>query len=787
MKRTLFIAVLLIISFSCCSLNAFAGSDVESPETDVQLISQSDSIIFLADLYYPPYEFVDNNGKSVGFNIDLTRSLMKRLGISRFRIISMDWPDVLKYYDSHPNSVIIGMNWTAKKSQKYTYGPIHNSLTHCVLYRKGSKKITSLSQLAGKKILVESETSMEEMLMAMGFGKEVISVNDYGPAISDLSKGKYDAVVCEGQVARYLLKSLKIKNIKISDMHLPTQRYCFVGRDTALMNKISDMLERMNVDGSYETLTDKWLQNGGDINIPPGVYVIICILIFSALFFAFYSLLLKKRIVSAESELNSRGKQMALALKSSHTVYWELDTRSNKIKTYNDPFLNYEDGKEMDLDEYFRIVKLSDIKDMQLMIDKLKTGSNENLSSDVQLWYPKDGKWHYCQATAAPLKVGQNGVVLKYVGFRRDNTPLVEMGEKMRYFITRMDFVMKESNIQTWKYSPDTDVFKVYSDVHTVVAEIKASDFFARLSAQDKIEARAIYNSIKDGTCKPFSVTRKIDYGGDIGVKFISYNGVPLRDKSGKVTDFFGLRRDVTDLMSIQESLKIEMEKAKEADKLKSAFLANMSHDIRTPLNAIVGFAGLLQEDDDQESKNEYISLINSNSELLLRLVNDILDLSKIEAGAVQIAENKFDMSKCFADTISSVKSKVPAGVKLVENNPYAECIIFSDHQRIAQILTNFITNAIKYTPHGTITASYVYENGGVKIAVSDTGIGIPEEKQHRIFQRFEKLDNFAQGTGLGLSICKAIVDTCGGKIGFTSKENHGSTFWAWIPCRRLT
>jgi signal transduction histidine kinase len=166
-------------------------------------------------------------------------------------------------------------------------------------------------------------------------------------------------------------------------------------------------------------------------------------------------------------------------------------------------------------------------------------------------------------------------------------------------------------------------------------------------------------------------------------------------------------------------------------------------------------------------------------------LVNDILDLSKIEAGAVQIAENEFDMSKCFADTVSSVKSKVPAGVKLVENNPYKECIVFSDRQRISQILTNFITNAIKYTPLGTITVSYVYENGGVKIAVSDTGIGIPEEKQYRIFQRFEKLDNFAQGTGLGLSICKAIVDTCGGKIGFTSKENQGSTFWAWIPCKK--
>jgi len=227
------------------------------------------------------------------------------------------------------------------------------------------------------------------------------------------------------------------------------------------------------------------------------------------------------------------------------------------------------------------------------------------------------------------------------------------------------------------------------------------------------------------------------------------------------------------------------MEKAKEADKLKSAFLANMSHDIRTPLNAIVGFANLLQEKDYTECRDEYTELININSDLLLRLVNDILDLSKIEAGAVQIADQEFDMSMCFTNVLNSVMNRVPVGVKLIENNPYKECIIFSDRQRIAQILMNFITNAIKYTPHGTITASYVYENGGVKMEVSDTGVGIPDNKQHLIFQRFEKLDNFAKGTGLGLSICKAIVDVCGGKIGFFSKENQGSTFWAWIPCKR--
>lgn len=673
MKQTFYIAVLLLISFSCCSLNAFAESYVEGREIEISdarngalsvkdpITSQSDSILFLADMFYPPYEFINSKGESAGFNIDLTRLIMKRLGISKFRIMSMRWPDVLKYYDIHNQSVIIGMNWTVKKSRKYNYGPVHNYLKHCVLYRRGDKRITSLSQLVGKKVLVESGTSMEEMLIAVGLGKDVITVTDYGPGILNLSKGKYDAVVCEEDVANYFLNSLKIKNVRISDMHLPIQRYCFVGRDTALMRRIDNALEMINTDGNFEKLTDKWFPHDDRFYLPAAVYVILAVLFFAALILAFFTWLLGRRVDKAESALSDHGKQMALALKSSGVVYWEIDVKSNILKTYNDPVMNFNDGNETDRDEYFKKVNICDIRDTQLMVDKIKCGSNENLYSEARLWYESDNKWHYCTTTASPLEVGRDGIVTKFVGFRRDNTKLVE----------------------------------------------------------------------------------------------------------------------------VQQELKVEIERAKEADKLKSAFLANMSHDIRTPLNAIVGFANLLQEKDYTECRDEYTELININSDLLLRLVNDILDLSKIEAGAVQIADQEFDMSMCFTNVLNSVMNRVPVGVKLIENNPYKECIIFSDRQRIAQILMNFITNAIKYTPHGTITASYVYENGGVKMEVSDTGVGIPNDKQHLIFQRFEKLDNFAKGTGLGLSICKAIVDACGGKIGFFSKENQGSTFWAWIPCKR--
>ncbi len=232
-----------------------------------------------------------------------------------------------------------------------------------------------------------------------------------------------------------------------------------------------------------------------------------------------------------------------------------------------------------------------------------------------------------------------------------------------------------------------------------------------------------------------------------------------------------------------------ELEKARsraeQSDKLKSAFLANMSHEIRTPLNAIVGFSDLLMVTEDQEEKEEFIQIINANNELLLKLINDILDLSKIEAGSVELKYENFDLAVYFNELAASMHRRVVnPQVRLVPVNPYEACTVRLDKNRLAQILTNFVTNAIKYTSKGTIEMGYEKIDENIRLYVRDTGIGIPEDKKDKVFHRFEKLDEFAQGTGLGLSICKAIVEACRGEIGFESEFDKGSLFWAVLPCQ---
>ncbi|MEG2613893.1 MAG: response regulator [Alistipes sp.] len=239
------------------------------------------------------------------------------------------------------------------------------------------------------------------------------------------------------------------------------------------------------------------------------------------------------------------------------------------------------------------------------------------------------------------------------------------------------------------------------------------------------------------------------------------------------------IQRDVTEEMEYQHNLIMAKEKAEEADKLKSTFLATMSHEIRTPLNAIVGFSQLLSDTTEDEERSEYKQLIETNSEILLKLIGDILDLSKIEAGSVDINRQTLDLTQLCRELYLSFQQRIrnsKVTLKLVD--PYQTCKVRFDRHRFIQIFTNFVTNAIKYTPQGEIVMGYECSPGRVRFYVKDTGIGISEQKKCRIFSRFEKLDDFAQGSGLGLSICKAIADATGAQIGFTSKEGEGSEFW---------
>ena len=235
---------------------------------------------------------------------------------------------------------------------------------------------------------------------------------------------------------------------------------------------------------------------------------------------------------------------------------------------------------------------------------------------------------------------------------------------------------------------------------------------------------------------------------------------------------------DITDLKETEMKLIKARDRAEESDRLKSAFLANMSHEIRTPLNAIVGFSNLLAYAQDESEKQQYISIVEENNELLLQLISDILDLSKIEAGTFEMVCGDIEINPLCEDVVASLQVKVPAGVVLRFEPCPENCHIYSDKNRIHQIISNFVNNAFKFTSSGEIVVSCRRIGKEIEFAVRDTGIGIEPEKQKNIFDRFVKLNTFVHGTGLGLSICKSIVEQLGGRIGVESEPGKGSRFW---------
>ena len=253
-----------------------------------------------------------------------------------------------------------------------------------------------------------------------------------------------------------------------------------------------------------------------------------------------------------------------------------------------------------------------------------------------------------------------------------------------------------------------------------------------------------------------------------------------------KVIELISINYDITDLKQIEEMLVNERDRAEASDRLKSAFLANMSHEIRTPLNAIVGFSSLLASAENVVEKELYNSLISHNNELLLNLINDIIDLSKIEAGYLELHQNWFNLTELLDECVAEYARLLPSGVELLTSYPEHDALVELDKLRIKQILNNFLSNALKNTIRGYVEVFYEIDKHCVRIGVKDTGRGIPQNMLEKIFERFEKLDSFAQGVGLGLSICKSIVDKMNGRIQVYSQLGLGTTFIAELPCHSI-
>lgn len=357
---------------------------------------------------------------------------------------------------------------------------------------------------------------------------------------------------------------------------------------------------------------------------------------------------------------------------------------------------------------------------------------------------------------------------------------IIESYKKIKATQKELSLALNAGKLSSWNYNIKEGLFCKF-DVHIENIEKRSlQSIYESIHPDDRNKFMALLEAVAHKQKLPENrIILRVLENNATDYSYSSFTYSAVEDEAGNVVVITFIQRDITEDIIYQQNLITAKNKAEEADKLKSTFLANMSHEIRTPLNAIVGFSELLTETDDAEEKFEYKQLIETNSEILLKLIGDILDLSKIEVGSIDINRQKLNLCQLCDELYRSFQQRIKNPkviLKLI--NPYTKCVANFDKYRFMQIFTNFATNAIKYTPQGEIVMGYECMPGQVRIYVKDSGIGIPEEKKNRIFSRFEKLDTFTQGTGLGLSICKAIADATGGEVGFKSKANIGSEFW---------
>jgi signal transduction histidine kinase len=454
-------------------------------------------------------------------------------------------------------------------------------------------------------------------------------------------------------------------------------------------------------------------------------------------------------------------------------------------------------------DEFFSKVNLFDMMPFNEVLDRVhpedywacslsivpERNMRVYLEISVHPIYDEKGKLMYISVTANDVTEERN----MYLNVMENDARMKKMNEAIKNYEAELRYMLEASKMQTWRISLERDTLEFYDGLKTVVRSFSLEQLQKIFVDQEHPFVKALSDPAE-------TLKKPLVYVGQMYPvvtqsstenQWVQINCIPEFDKEGNLLGAFGVWRNVNDLMRKQDQLRSETKRANESGEMKTLFLANMTHEIRTPINSIVGFTEVLSALEG-EDKKEVIQIIKNNCDMLLRLINDILTVSSLESGQMDIRPVEVDFAKSFNELFESLRSRVQEpGVEFIKDNPYATLPIKVDVDRVSQVITNFLTNAVKYTHQGHIKLGYHTETRtidgkqleGLYVYCEDTGDGIAPESQPRIFDRFYKVNDFVQGTGLGLSICKAFTDACHGDIGVVSEgKGKGTVFWKWNP-----
>ena len=479
-----------------------------------------------------------------------------------------------------------------------------------------------------------------------------------------------------------------------------------------------------------------------------------------------------------ELELENIQRELSVALDAGSMSAWCYDVEKRNFyslyrNTLADNGLTYEDALNMAFPD--------DRSKYEVFMDGLVSGKYEK-SQQIFRFY-RDGEYGWYETYAIALKSDKTGQISQIIGTERNITREMQQRQELEENKLKLEFTLDAAQIISWEYNVSTQAF--YSPRSTVFDEsiIPLDNYLSFVHPEDAVALCKGLEDLANGRSTIMDVQIRIETPR-LGERWFEMHSVAyVRDENNRASRLIGLRRDITDLKMTNELIRLR-DKAEESNRLKSAFLANMSHEIRTPLNAIVGFSNLIAEAEEPDEISEYVKIIETNNELLLQLINDILDLSKIEAGQLDFNYSNVSLNEILQNLYQVFLSRVKEGVRLICNLPIENHVIYSEKNRLMQVFSNFLSNACKYTFEGSIGMGYEKTGDWLRFYVTDTGKGIAAENIPHVFERFAKFDSFVQGTGLGLSICESIIDSLDGEIGVESEVGKGSTFWFRLPYR---
>lgn len=482
-------------------------------------------------------------------------------------------------------------------------------------------------------------------------------------------------------------------------------------------------------------------------------------------------------IVLEQKDRETRiNKELSMALIAGGLTSWSYDVKKGIFSSSHE---NIVIDSDMSME---RLLSIIDPKDRDITVsmfdDILYRGAKDgNITVLVRNSHDEIQR---SRVHAMPMEYDENGEVTLIVGSQKDVTKEFQDNKDLRRLLSLNQLILNNTNAGFLYLNPDLEI-----EWENVTSTFTDKDVTCLLNEKHlctmncPIQHECSRNTVIESLRTKTQARGKFHTPSGIVVESIAQ---PIFDDKHQIEGVVLRLDDITTKEEVMVELARAKELAEQSDQLKSAFLANMSHEIRTPLNSIVGFAQLIPDAETKEEQQGYVEVVNANSETLLNIINDILDLSKIEAGYFSCNDTIFNLSELFHELKVMFNYKMSSNVELHCDVPQEEYLVYLDRLRISQVITNFMTNAIKFTQKGYIRMGYKIIGNAVQLFVEDTGAGMSEDESKRVFGRFEKFNKFVQGTGLGVSIAKAIIDAYKGEIGVNSTLGVGSTFWAILP-----